>query len=353
MIIFDCQSMRALNNGFFHYALNLSKALLIESKCRKEEMGLYLPDCAAPYYEGYGKFPVRHWHHIDKHFMYLSRKVHLYHVSNQFTNYAPRGFRLPVLTTIHDLNFLHFTENREFFEMFDRSTFRAVKRSTRLVAISEFAKKDICEHYGLDPAEVEMVHNGVNKYDGPITAPEKLPEGKFLLYLGRVDGSKNIHVLPALLEGNDYKLMLVGSPEKADYETSRIINEARRWGVEDRVFFTGAVSEPEKHWYLKNCEAFLFPSLTEGFGFPVLEAMQYGKPVFTSDRTSLPEICGDCAFYFNHDFEPRAMQEEFRKGLEAYRSGELPVEKIMARPNLFTWEKAAKGYYDIYERMLQ
>ena len=352
MIIFDCQSLRRPNVGYYHYALNLSKALLVESGRRAEKMGLYLPDCARGLYAGLGKFPVRRWHHIDKHYMFLGPRVHLYHVSNQLTQYAPRSFRLPVLTTVHDINCLHFAESQEAYKWLIKHTERAVRHSTRIVTISEVARKDICEYFDLTPADVDMVYNGVDYYDGPITAPEKVPEGEFLLYLGRIDGSKNIHVLPALLDGNDYRLLIVGRPEKTECETPRILEEARRWGCADRIIFTGPGPEPVKHWYLQNCEAFLFPSLAEGFGLPVLEAMRYGKPVFCSDRTSLPEIGGDCAFYFNHDFEPRAMQEELRNGLAAFRAGELPPEKIIARTRLFSWEKAAKEYYDIYEKML-
>ena len=352
MIIFDCQSLRAPDNGYFHYALNLAKALLKESKRHSEEAGLYLPDCAKPLFEECGEFPVRRWHHIDKHYMYLGPKVHLYHVSNQLTHYAPMSFRLPVLTTVHDMNCIHFTEDKDSYDFLYRLTARAIRHSTRIVTISEVARKDVCECFNLDPADVDMVYNGACKYEGPVTKPEIVPDGKFLLYLGRISGSKNIHSLPAILEGNDYRLVIAGRHEKIALETERIIEEARRWGCEDRIIFTGGVSEPEKHWYLQNCEAFLFPSFAEGFGLPILEAMMYGKPVFCSDRTSLPEIGGDCVFYFNHDFEPRAMQEEFRKGMETYLSGGLPPEKIIARTELFSWEKAAKEYYDIYEKML-
>ena len=352
MIIFDCQSLRAPDNGYFHYALNLSKALLAESERRSEKMGLYLPDCARPLYEGLGDFPVRRWRHIDKHYMYLSRNVHLYHVSNQLTHYAPRSFRLPVLTTVHDMNCIHFSEDRKYYDYLFRLTERAIRHSTRIVAISDTAKNDVCECFGLDPANVDRVYNGACKYEGPVTEPEQIPDGKFLLYLGRISGSKNVHSLPAILEGNDYRLVIAGRHDRIPMETERVMEEAKRWGCEDRIIFTGGVSEPVKHWYLRNCEAFLFPSFAEGFGLPILEAMQYGKPVFCSDRTSLPEVGGDCAFYFNHDFEPRAMQEEFRKGMEKYLSGGLTPEKIIARAELFSWEKAAAEYYDIYEKML-
>ena len=95
----------------------------------------------------------------------------------------------------------------------------------------------------------------------------------------------------------------------------------------------------------------MFPSLAEGFGIPVVEAMYYGKPTFLSDLTCLPEIGGDVAYYF-HDFDPSSMQAQFEKGMNHYNSTN-PKEKIIARTKeLFDWGNAAlnylKAYRDIY-----
>ena len=80
--------------------------------------------------------------------------------------------------------------------------------------------------------------------------------------------------------------------------------------------------------------------------------MQYGIPTFISDRTSLPEIGGDCAFYFNHEFDPDGMRQEFEEGMSDFRSGVITPEAMKRRAALFNWETAAKKYYDIYESIL-
>ncbi len=125
---------------------------------------------------------------------------------------------------------------------------------------------------------------------------------------------KNFHVLPALLVGNDHELIISGveTPYK-----SKIMEEAEKFGVTDRVKITGTISEEDKAWYYKNCTAFVFPSIAEGFGLPVIEAMHFGKPVFLSTHTSLPEIGGDAAFYFP-TFEPADMQATFANGMAEF-----------------------------------
>ena len=117
----------------------------------------------------------------------------------------------------------------------------------------------------------------------------------------------------ALLKDNDYELIIAGNI--SNY-FERILEEARKWNVEDRVNIIGPISEGLKHWYLKNCLAFAFPSIAEGFGLPVVEAMYYGKPIFLSSYTSLPEVGGDLATYFNKEFDPEGMRLEFIEGME-------------------------------------
>lgn len=116
----------------------------------------------------------------------------------------------------------------------------------------------------------------------------------------------------------------------------------------------GPIEERVKHWYLKNCKAFVFPSIAEGFGLPVLEAMAYGKPVFLSRHTCLPEIGGDYAYYFNMDFDRELMQVEFKRGLEDYYGDvSRKAEEIKEYANRFSWENTARLYLRIYEEMVR
>ncbi len=119
--------------------------------------------------------------------------------------------------------------------------------------------------------------------------------------------------------------------------------------VSDRLHVLGPVNEAEKAWYLSNCMAFVHPSLAEGFGFPVVEAMTIGKPVFLSNKTSLPEVGGDVCFYFS-SFEQDHMQQGFREGMECFKINGLS-EKIKERGKIFNWEKSAEKYLEVYRSL--
>jgi glycosyltransferase involved in cell wall biosynthesis len=111
----------------------------------------------------------------------------------------------------------------------------------------------------------------------------------------------------------------------------------------------GPVSEGEKSWYFKHCNAFAFPSISEGFGLPVVEAMSCGKPLFLSDKTALPEIGGDVSFYFK-DFNPDHNQHVYRSGMQKYKANGLS-EEIRKRGKTFCWHKSAKAYLDVYRSL--
>ena len=347
MIQLDCERLRAPFNGFYTYTLQLALALAEESRNRSEALKIYCPTKAA------GIFPndivKQIWHHTDKYLMPISRDVKLHHATNQLSRYIPRSWRVPVVQTVHDLNYRHLKHVTSGFEI---KTKHAVHNASHIITISNFVKEDIVDCFGYDPAKIDVIHNGVSIYSGAITEPANKPKRPFILFVGRIDVSKNVQVIPALLKGTDYDLILAGKIGKDTTAVDLVKAEAAKWGVSDRVILTDAVSEPEKHWYLKNCEAFIFPSLAEGFGLPIIEAMHYRKPVFCSDRTSLPEIGGDFVFYFNHDFEPCAMQEEFRKGMDKFVNEPFDPKAFEAHLGKYSWKDVAKRYYDVYEKVL-
>jgi glycosyltransferase involved in cell wall biosynthesis len=154
---------------------------------------------------------------------------------------------------------------------------------------------------------------------------------------GSFPASRFIHRLGRGFEGT--------CPEK-----NKIIEEAKRLGVADRIFFAGPVSEAEKYWYLQQCAAFVFPSLSEGFGLPVIEAMHFGKPVLLSRATSLPEIGGSAAYYFD-SFEPAHMSGLAAKAVQdvARNGKEAAIQQWAAQ---FSWEAAAREYCALYSRLL-
>ena len=111
----------------------------------------------------------------------------------------------------------------------------------------------------------------------------------------------------------------------------------------------GRITEKEKSWYFNHCRAFAFPSVSEGFGLPVVEAMSCGKPLFLSELTALPEIGGDVSFYFK-DFNPLHMQQVFDAGMLSYITKDMAV-KIRERSRHFCWHRAARQYLEVYRSL--
>jgi len=117
-------------------------------------------------------------------------------------------------------------------------------------------------------------------------------------------------------------------------------------GVEKQLHLIGIINDSDKYWLLKNCNSFAFPSLAEGFGLPVIEAMSLGKPVFLSHLTSLPEVGGPEAYYWK-SFEPSSMIDVYQSGMKTY--DELKAAREIEWAAQFSWSKAAESYLNLYE----
>lgn len=356
MIVFDAEPLRKPYMGFYTFVSKLGEALAQEARNRGVKMGFYVPEDKVGVFGDDMEYFI--FHKGDKTGLVFPENVTLFHSSRQRSHYVPRkSDSLKVLTTVHDLNYLY---SKEWWKHLKYHFFyqRSLNKADRLVAISEFAKNDTIAHLNLKGKKIDVIYNGVCEQETP-SKPEFIPRHKYLYSVATVLPKKNFHVLPCLLVGNDYDLVLSGKNDRKSY-IKKIMKEAEKYGVQDRIFIPGPCSESEKTWYIQNCEAFLFPSISEGFGMPPMEAMLFGKPVFLSNHTCLPEIAGQSAWYFDHDFNREKMQEEFRKGMLEYtRANENgadpdnPKNKagIIARAKSFDWADAAKQYFDIYSEI--
>lgn len=175
-----------------------------------------------------------------------------------------------------------------------------------IVCISNFAKKDFLENRNLFTLEreprIEVVYNGI---DFPVYKEleiEKfhfLKNKKFILNIGVMFPKKNQLSLLNMLLFVEEDLVFVTSDLKSDY-AEELQHFVLKNNIEERVHVFKNVTDDEKLWLLKHCIAMCHPSLAEGFGIPPIEAMSFGKPIFLSKLTSLPEIGGDVAFYFEN-----------------------------------------------------
>ena len=345
MIIIDCEKMKYPNTGLFFFCDMLVRSLITENH-GAFDLGFYVP---GRYKGRWGEsFYYKKKCLLDKIAVVSPAKCQLWHTTFQLAHYVPCNGK--VLLTVHDLNFLYEKSGHKQ-QKYMAKLQKLVDRADRIVAISEFTKNDLIAHTDVGDKRIDVIYNGCNLYRGEICPPAIRPVGDFIFSVATVLPKKNFHVLPCLLQGNDLELIIAGNPSPY---VDVILDEARRYGVEERVKIVGPIDESVKHWYFKYCKAFVFPSIAEGFGLPVIEAMAYGKPVFLSRHTCLPEIGGEQAYYFNTDFDRALMQEEFRQGLDDYyRHEQERAEAIKAHALQFSWAHAARQYLDIYREMTE
>lgn len=278
------------------------------------------------------------------------RRYDLWHATNQEAKYLPLDRRIPLILTIHDLNFLRERSPLEFRPRL-RKLQKKIDHAAAVTTISEFSASEIRNQLDLRGKKLHVIHNGVPEIEHP--APERpaaVPDRPFLLAIGRVAPKKNLHVLVDLMDRLPGYTLVIAGDRRGKYG-HWIEWHAGRLGIADRILLTDVVSDAERCWLYRNAEALLFPSLTEGFGLPVAEAMSQGKPVFLSDCTSLPEVAGGEGFYWT-DYDPDRMAQVFHDGMETYRSDDAFPDRLRARAARFTWDRAATAYHDLYREVL-
>jgi glycosyltransferase involved in cell wall biosynthesis len=352
-IILDCDLMRFPHSGLYYYCLNLGLHVnLLLEKEQDAMVKMYVPSKVFPSFGA----PALHiveskWHKYFRSFLNDCRVWHAPFQSGRIMPDRKRYKNIKVLLTIHDLNFLH--EGRLLKEQRKSlaHTQTMIDKSDALVCISEFTRNDVLEHCDVKNKPVYVIHNGVHIEEVPFTLPEAyLPRRPFLFGMGYINGKKNYHVLlPLLTQNPDLELVLAGRLDDHQY-VSGMLQKAAEMGVHHRLHIIGPVSDEDKAWYLYNCMAFVHPSLAEGFGLPVVEAMLFGKPLFLSNRTSLPEVGGDVAFYFP-SFDADVMQRVFKEGMQQYYQSNMAAA-LIERGKWFSWEKSAAEYLKVYQSLL-
>ncbi|PVD51473.1 glycosyltransferase family 1 protein [Terrimonas sp.] len=349
-IIFDCERMKYVNTGLYHYCMSLGKS--IEKKSREnnhEEITFFSPP-AVQHYLGFQHAHLNQ-HSLQKFFMPSLKGYDVWHATYQGSHYLPeRNKKIKVVLTIHDLNFLHEEKTEAKRAKHLKHLQKNIDRSDAIVCISDFCRKDVLTHTNTGNKPLHVIYNGTNHLAEPaLTDQSYKPAGKFLFSLGSVCRKKNFHVLlPLLKQYRDMELLIAGRHDDSHY-LHFIRSLARKLKVDENLRLLGNINEHEKSWYYRNCFAFALPSIAEGFGLPVTEAMSVGKPVFLSDKTALPEIGSNLAFYFR-DFSASHIQHVFNKGMREYEENKMR-QAILQHSENFCWDKAASEYLNVYRSL--
>ncbi len=273
------------------------------------------------------------------------RAVDVWHAPHQDAKYLPFDSRVPVVLTIHDLNFLREREPREVAGQL-RSLQHKVDRAAVVTTVSAFSAGEIERHLDLRNKPVQVIPNGLSAPASLPSRPAGVPEGPFLFSIGHVVPRKNLAVLvPFMKRLPDISLVIAG--RNTGSYARRMVSLAQKEGVANRMVTLGTVTADERQWLYQHCDAVVMPSLTEGFGLPVIEGMREGKPVFMSRATSLPEVGGPLGFYWD-SYEPEHMADLFVMGMDAVRRDEYYGDKLRAHAARFSWAVAAKAYLELY-----
>jgi glycosyltransferase involved in cell wall biosynthesis len=275
---------------------------------------------------------------------------------------SPIVHGVPTVVTFHDLSFFELPEafnrsNRFYLQMFSRVSAR---RARRFIAVSESTRRDLARWLDVDAARVDVVYNGVDERFKPV-APDvvaqfRLAQGlpeRFVFYLGTIEPRKNVGALleayaVARRRGAQEPLVIAGGRGWGDLQIGQL---AEKLGIASAVQWVGYVKPEDQPLWYNAATLFAYPSLYEGFGLPVLEAMACGTPVVASNRSSLPEVVGHAGMLVDPT-DVEAMGDALYTLLgDDERLAEL-ANRGLAQAGRFTWEQAAKSTIETYRQAL-
>ena len=269
---------------------------------------------------------------------------------------APRVARV---VTLLDLIWLHFpaTMSRRATVMMKLTALPSARVADRVIAISEAAKRDIVATVNLDVDKIDVTPLGVSERVLDDPAPEaelraelELGQARVVLCVAQKREHKNLARLTRAVAGleRDVKLVLVGSPTPHEEELRAL---AQRLGAGDRVRFPGWLTDAQLEGLYRLAALFVLPSLEEGFGLPVLEAMRRGVPVACSDASSMPEVVGDAAALFD-PLDVDHMREVIARVLDDKALAARLVAAGYKRCRAFTWEATARATLQSYRHAI-
>jgi glycosyltransferase involved in cell wall biosynthesis len=270
---------------------------------------------------------------------------------------------VPAVVTVHDLGYRHYPEAHRPFDRWylDWTTRRHCRVAQHIFADSLATRQDLVDFYGANPERISVVYLGRDENLAPITHAKIIAQtkarynisGDYLLYLGTLHPRKNLarlieafHLALQSLPNEELTLVIAG---KRGWLYEKIFRRVQQLELTQRVIFPGYVADKAKPALLSGALAYVFPSLYEGFGLPVLEAMACGSPVLTSNCSSLPEVAGQAALLV----DPHNTEEIAAGLVQLITRPDLRqrlVEQGYRQIQAFSWRKAAEQVLEVLEK---
>jgi len=282
--------------------------------------------------------------------------------------FSPDGWlslrtRVRSIPVIHDLNFFHLPEHipwlvrRYYYYFFPRF----VSKASRIATVSDFSRKDIITWFGYDDSKIDIVFNGAQETFKPIPEEEQIlireqfAQGcPYFLFVGLIHPRKNLTRLMKAFDGfrqsvgSNVKLLIVGSQKWWTADMQQALESSH---FRDDIIFTGRVKDVDLAKITASALALVYASLFEGFGIPILEAMNCDTPVITSAVSSLPEVGGDAVLYVDPDSVISIQQAMLNIFRDAGLRKNL-VDRGRIQRGKFSWEKSADLLWKTIEKCL-
>ncbi len=351
--------------GVSVYTLSLLKHFAQIAK-EQFQFRIYLkksPNDLLPPESDYFKYKVIHgkffWSQIFlPYHLYIKRDIDVFFSP---AHYTPRLCPTPLVVTIHDLSYLYYPDEflRKDLYKLQHWTKHAIEQSAKIIAVSKNTKRDIMKHYQVPEDKIEVIYNGFEKSvlkNSRLNEEETLKNYNlqpttYLLYVGTLQPRKNILTLIDAFHKlwkqiQTYKLVIVG---KKGWLYEEIFTKVQELNLQEQVVFTDYLPDDQLVALYKNAFCFILPSLYEGFGIPVLEAMSFSCPVITSFASSLPEIGGDACLYFDPHSSDDLVEKIQRLRDDTALRKDL-IKKGRERIKQFSWEKCADETLNVIQQ---
>ncbi len=288
-------------------------------------------------------------------------KLDLFH-SPDFVLPAVLG-PIPKLLTVHDLSFIRYPEafTPALVRYLNQAVPRSIERASCILADSKATKKDLIDYWQVPAEKVSVLYSGVSNSFKPITDKRKLKETRikyslgdepYILGVGTLQPRKNYSLLvrafKKIAQQYPHNLFIAGGK---GWLYEEMMTEVDQLGLNHRVRFLGFVADDDLPGLYSQAALFVFPSLYEGFGLPLLEAMACGVPVITSNASSLPEVVGDAAVTLPPENMEAWSETILALMADSSRRTALVVAGFL-QARRFTWNRAAKQLMSVYEELL-
>jgi len=329
-------SLKYSNNYYLKELNNLTHKTFLENYSFRGKYTLLniLNKKVSKEYISKGDYDIFHPTYYDSYFLdYLDKK--------------------PFVLTIHDMIHEIYSDMFPLKDKTSKGKKLLAQKATKIIAVSENTKKDIIRFFGIDTNKIEVIYHGTpfvinNSSSDKINID--LPK-KYILFVGSRGGYKNFYlfietITPLLIKDSKLKVVCVGGGnfkeiEKEKFKRLNIIDKIYQYSVNDNILA----------YIYQKAVAFVFPSLYEGFGIPILESFACGCPVICSRTSSLPEVAGDATIYFDPT-DKLSMSNNIRKVIYDDDLRKQLINKGNEQVKKFTWEKTAKQTKKIYENIL-